>query len=330
MDPLSQAALGAAWAQPAARRSKLKTATFLGCVSGMAADADIFIQSPTDPLIALEYHRHFTHSLAFIPFGALICALVLYPLCRQRVSAAQCYLFCFLGYATHGLLDACTTWGTQLLWPFSDARIAWNNVSVVDPLFTLPLIGFVVAGMWRREPRYAAAGVCWAIFYLGFGVVQHERAIGAGRTLAQSRGHEVVRIDAMPAFGSTMVWRSIYEHDGEYQVDAIRTGWQTTIFEGSSVEKLDVAEHLPWLDPGSQQARDLERFRRFANDYLAPDPALPDHVIDMRYSFVPNQVDGLWAIVFDQRAGPDAHVRYVTMRARTVNEGRGLLEMIFP
>ena len=56
----------------------------------------------------------------------------------------QVWFIALLGYGTNGLLDACTTYGTLLLWPFSNARIAWNNVSVIDPLFTLPLLGFVL------------------------------------------------------------------------------------------------------------------------------------------------------------------------------------------
>ncbi|MDB2316436.1 metal-dependent hydrolase, partial [Luminiphilus sp.] len=40
----------------------------------------------------------------------------------------QVWLVALVGYATHGLLDACTTYGTMLLWPFSDARIAWSNI----------------------------------------------------------------------------------------------------------------------------------------------------------------------------------------------------------
>lgn len=330
MDPVSQAALGAAWAQPAARRSRIPSATAIGCIAGMAPDVDVLIRSSTDPLLALEFHRQFTHSLIFVPVGALICALLLYRPFRARVSFAQCYLFSFLGYGSHGLLDACTTYGTQLFWPFSNTRIAWNNVSVVDPLFTLPLIAFVAVGMLRRMPGYGAAGVCWAIFYLGLGVVQNHRAIAAGAEIAAARGHEPVRLEAKPAFANILVWKVIYEHAGRYYVDAVRVGLSTKQFEGVSVEKLEVASHLPWLRAGSRQALDLERFRWFSDDFLAVDPLRPGYIIDMRYSLVPNRADGLWAIVLDPRADPDEHVDYVTMRARSFAEGGMLFDMIMP
>ena len=125
MDPISQASLGASLSQSFANdNSKQLSALFIGALAGMAPDLDVFIHSATDPLLFLEFHRQFTHSLVFIPFGALLCSLVFYPLMHLRwiqnkwpaakLSFSQTYLFSFLGYATHGLLDACTSYGTQL------------------------------------------------------------------------------------------------------------------------------------------------------------------------------------------------------------------------
>ena len=62
----------------------------------------------------------------------------------RSLGFKRVYLFSFAGYATHALLDACTTYGTQLFLPFSNTRVAWNNVSVVDPLFTIPLAVLVI------------------------------------------------------------------------------------------------------------------------------------------------------------------------------------------
>src|SRR6056300_1337691 len=148
MDPVTQGALGAAVAVSKARPQQITGAILLGALAGMAPDLYVAIRSSSDPLLFLEYHRQFTHSLLFIPFGALLCALVLHPLSARWSGLAfrQAWMFCLLGYATHGLLDACTTYGTLLLWPFSDARIGWNSSSVVGRLFTLPLLGFAITG----------------------------------------------------------------------------------------------------------------------------------------------------------------------------------------
>ena len=154
MDPVSQAVLGASVPQAVSNKTRIAAATLFGALSGMAPDLDALIRSDTDPMVYLEYHRQFTHSLVFIPIGGLLCALVMHWLFARRwkLNFGFTYICCTLGYATHGFLDACTSYGTQLLWPFSDERFAWNTISIIDPMFTWPLVGLVVLGVIKRKP----------------------------------------------------------------------------------------------------------------------------------------------------------------------------------
>ncbi len=77
MDIVTQGLLGATLAQSAASQQKLRVATVVGFASGLLADADTLIRSANDPLLNIEFHRHFTHSLIFIPVGGLLAALIL-------------------------------------------------------------------------------------------------------------------------------------------------------------------------------------------------------------------------------------------------------------
>ena len=78
MDPISQGTFGGVFSQFFSPKKKLTIATFIGIISGLAPDLDVFIKSSYDPLLSLEYHRQFTHSLIFIPIGALIVTLSTY------------------------------------------------------------------------------------------------------------------------------------------------------------------------------------------------------------------------------------------------------------
>ena len=78
MDLLTQGLLGAALAQAGSKQQETRIATGVGFFAGLLADADILIQSDQDPLLTVEFHRHFTHSIFFVPFGALIAALILW------------------------------------------------------------------------------------------------------------------------------------------------------------------------------------------------------------------------------------------------------------
>lgn len=321
MDPISQGALGAAAPQAVLKREKLPAFALLGCLAGMAPDLDVFIHSSTDPLLFLEYHRQFTHALVFIPVGAALVAVLLHRFVRRTLRPRETYLACLIGYATHGLLDGCTPYGTLLFWPFSDYRVAWNNVSVVDPLFTLPLLCLAILAATLRRRAFAVVGLIWALGYLLLGVVQHQRAETAGAQLAAARGHAPHHLSASPGLGSLLVWRVVYEHEGHYHVDAVRTGLTLTACPGDSVPRLDLRRDFPWLDTDSRQASDVERFRWFADGYLAVDPREPDRIIDAGYSFVPNSIDMLWGIDLDPHAASDRHVHYV-QEARRDQIGR--------
>ena len=84
MDPFTQGIVGTTVAQTGSKKNTLVIASIIGLLAGLAPDLDIFIRSRTDPLLFLEYHRHFTHSLFFIPLGALICAIVFYYAFSKR------------------------------------------------------------------------------------------------------------------------------------------------------------------------------------------------------------------------------------------------------
>ena len=76
MDPVSQGAFGAIFAQTISNKKKLIAGSILGCLAGLAPDLDVLIRSNSDPLLKLEFHRQFTHSIIFMPFGGLICCLL--------------------------------------------------------------------------------------------------------------------------------------------------------------------------------------------------------------------------------------------------------------
>jgi inner membrane protein len=329
MDPLSQGVLGAAAAQLVADRERARWAALLGGLSGMAPDLDVLIRSSHDSLLFLEYHRQFTHALAFIPLGALLCACVFYPFARGRISARDIYRFCLLGFATHGLLDACTSYGTQLWWPFSDVRVAWSNISIVDPMFTVPLLMGVCWTAVRRAPPVARLACAWAVAYLLIGVVQRERAEDFGQIVASERGHTVSAVAAKPAFGSLLLWKTIYRAQDRYFVDAVRLGWRPKSVPGDSAVALDLERDLPWLKASTQQALDLERFRRFSQGFIALDPERADAVIDIRYSLLPNRIEALWGVQFARDAAPDQHAVFFSSRNMTDRHRAEFRRMLF-
>ena len=322
MDPISQGTVGAAFAQSTANKKNILSISVIGFLAGLAPDLDVLIRSSTDPILFLEYHRQFSHSLFFIPFGALIVALFLYPLFRKSISFKTIYLASFLGYATHGLLDACTSYGTLLFWPFSNERVTWNNISIVDPLFTIPILILAGTAIKTRKRLFSYFAIGWVAFYLSLGFVQYDRAFEAANKLALSRGHNPERLTLKPSFGNLILWKSIYQHEEKFYVDAIRAVQSSTWCSGESIRIFDYQLHLPNLEKDSQQRKDIERFRWFSQDYLGFDEE-KNLVTDVRYSMIPNQIAPMWGLVIDHQRGINAHGIWWTGRGL----GQGQLDL---
>ena len=289
----------------------------------MLADADVFIRSESDPLLTLEFHRQFTHSLIFVPIGGLIAAAFFWLFLKKRMEFGAIYRFSLLGYATSGLLDACTSYGTQLLWPFSDVRVAWSIISIIDPVYTIPLLGLALGGALRRKSLFGKVGLAFAILYPLFGVLQNYRASEAQTELIASRSHAVeaeMRI-VKPSFANLALWRSIYRIDDEFYVDAIRVGYLggSKVFEGEQIDVVLAEELIKAIPPGSALREDIERFDHFSDRYLVRHPEKEDMLCDLRYAFLPNSILPLWGIkVVYERS--DTHAEFINFRE--LDEGK--------
>ena len=311
MDPVSQGLVGAVLPQSISNKKEIRLSALIGFLSGLLADIDVLIHSSTDPLLFLDYHRQFTHSLIFIPLGGLIAAGFCWLFLKKRLSFWKIYFYAFLGYGTHCFIDACTNYGTQLLWPFSDARIAWNVISIIDPIFTFTLAFLVIIAVLKKSPLIARIGLLFAVCYLLFGLYQRERAEEVLLSLAQSRGHEVERVLVHPSIGNLLVWRSIYEAGGNYYVEAVRVSpfSEPKIYHGGSIKVFDPEKELSTLNTNSTLYKDIDRFRSFAKDFLVIHPAYPDIIGDLRMGILPNSIKPIWGIEFD----PDREDEHVSM-----------------
>lgn len=330
MDLVTQAAVGAIVALSVAPKKLTKRAAFVGAVAGVAPDLDTLLGVSSDPLVSLEIHRHFTHSLVFIPFGATLVTLMIWLGSLRKWSWHSIWWFALLGYATHGVLDACTSFGTHLLWPFSMERTAWNIVSVVDPLFTFPVIGLALTSFLKQRRFSAVLGTTWALLYLFLSLHQHNIAIAEQGALVASRGHYPERSVIKPSFGNNILHRSVYEHDGIFYVDAIRVGWFSVphIYTGSGIAKLDVDAVFPELSQPSEHKRSIARFQKLTDKFLVLHPGQDLVLGDIRYAMIPSSIRPLWGIRVTPKT-PHGPVEFLQMRNREPGEMQLFINMLF-
>ncbi|TXT25222.1 MAG: hypothetical protein FD134_1138 [Gallionellaceae bacterium] len=289
MDILTHGLLGGTLALSCSRKSEMRAAAATGFVAALLADADALIRSSEDPLLVLEYHRQFTHALVFVPVGALLATLLLWPAfkaLKHPLGFRRIYLYALLGCATSGLLDACTSYGTHVLWPFTGERIAWSIVPIFDPLFSLALAAALLFGLRWRRLLPARIGLMLAAAYLATGWFQHQRAEEAMRATIAQRGHQAGKLTVKPTMGNLLLWRSIYRANDVYHVDAVRIGpgGSARVYPGNTVRAFDPARDVPALAPASVLRKDIRRFDFFSDGYLALHPEDPRLLGDVRYA----------------------------------------------
>lgn len=141
MDSISQATLGAAIGEILLGKKIGNKGAILGAVIGTLPDLDVILLPFFNEIQRITIHRGYSHSLLVAIIVAFLMALLLKKIKWTRsLSHLRLWTVSFLGLTTHLLLDACTTYGTLLFLPFSNERVSWDIVSIVDPYYTVPLL----------------------------------------------------------------------------------------------------------------------------------------------------------------------------------------------
>jgi len=154
MDSLTQIVLGAAVGEKILGRKIGNRAMLYGAIAGTIPDLDVLVGKLFDPVTAVAIHRGFSHSiLFFLLLSPLLGWLISKREKDSKVSVMNGAGLVFWALFTHALLDAFTTWGTQLLWP-STYKFAFKSIFVIDPLYTVPFIICLIAAMWKERTDY--------------------------------------------------------------------------------------------------------------------------------------------------------------------------------
>ena len=152
MDSLTQIVLGSSVGELVLGKKIGNKAILWGAIAGTIPDLDVVLNFLTDDISATEMHRGFSHSILFALLITPILGYTAKKIHKKEhdVNFKNWMWFFFWIITTHSLLDAHTTWGTQLFWPF-DYRVAYQNIFVIDPFYTLPFLCFLVVAMFYKK-----------------------------------------------------------------------------------------------------------------------------------------------------------------------------------
>lgn len=214
MDSLTQVVLGAAVGQAVLGRKVGNKAMLYGAIAGTIPDLDTFVGMTTDLVTSIEIHRGFSHSIVFSILMAPIFGYLI-SLYEKKATWKEWSHLMFWGLLTHPVLDAFTTWGTQLFWPL-DHRLEFKTIFVIDPLYTLPFLVFLILAMMRKREDPARRklnnlGLLISTGYLALTVVLKIYTFSQFENSLERQGIHYLEIDTKPAPLNTILWTANVE-----------------------------------------------------------------------------------------------------------------------
>ena len=221
MDSLTQIVLGAAVGEAVLGRKVGNRAMFYGAIAGTIPDLDVISSFFVDSVTALEVHRGFTHSILFSVIFAPIFGYLVSKIDSYKSLKGWSMLF-FWTLFTHPILDAHTTWGTQLFWPF-DIRLAFKTIFVIDPLYTLPFLFFLILAIFQKKDslkrqRYNRTGLIISSSYLALTFLLKGLSFYQFTDALEQQNITYQEIDTKPAPLNTILWTANIKRKNDFLI----------------------------------------------------------------------------------------------------------------
>jgi inner membrane protein len=263
----------------------------------MSPDLDV-VMNATGPMGEWLWHRGFTHALWF---GPVLGPALGWLLWRWKGGRRRDWIgLAILALFTHPLLDVFTSYGTQLLAPFSRRRFALDAVGIIDPAYTVLLGAAVAVGLRRgigsKTARLAAAiALGLSSAYLLTGLEVNRRAEAFARAQLRDEGVPRARVDAYPTV-LQLPLRRVVAREG----DAVQVGWWSLLAPKPIVwTRFEVADG-PYVEAakGTWEAGVLEWFAmgQTATRLEMTDDGAIVEIDDLRYGLPGHPRDGLWGV----------------------------------
>lgn len=250
-----------------------RKALIAGAALGTLPDLDVLIDYG-DPIAQMINHRGFSHSLFVLTGLAFFLAWLAkrFRLHRDGQDYGRLLLTIWLILFTHPLLDAFTSYGTQLWWPLRPTPASWSSIFIIDPFYTLPLlVGVLVALVVGPSPAVSRAlGVLLlvGVGYLGASQAAKHWAEGRVTALLAEQGRQPVALFSVPQPFNIVLWRVVARMDDGTYVEAV-TGmlddrppefieFPSNDELGQALQPRDSLEGLHWFTGGWLRYDDID------------------------------------------------------------------------
>ena len=291
MDSLTQVVLGAACGEAVLGKKIGNKALLFGAIGGTIPDLDVFIGATlfNNEIQAMAFHRGLMHSVLFSVFGAFLFGWLVYRLYNKGRRLGTTTLrdwqkLFFWSLFTHPILDSFTPYGTQLFYPFTNTRIAFNNISVADLFYTLPFLVCIIAVLfYNRESHKRRLWLRWGFVlssvYMLFTLGNKLYIDSVFQKSLFEQNISFNRFRTQPTIFNSILWYGVVETD-----DAYYMGFYSLLDTTNRVLDWQIIEKEK--SPIPMDDTDLSLLSWFSDNYYNIIPAEEKNVFtfkDLRY-----------------------------------------------
>jgi inner membrane protein len=301
MDSITQIVLGAACGELVLGKKIGNKALLFGAIGGTIPDLDVFIGRLlyNNEIQAMAFHRGFMHSILFAVLGCFVFGWITHKFYntgnRKETTTLKNWIWLFfLSIFTHPLLDCFTPYGTQLFAPFSDYRVAFNNISVADPLYTVPFLLCIIILMFYNRKNNAKrkwwlkAGIYISSAYMVFTIINKLYIDSIFKKSFEKAGISYSRFSAQPTILNNILWYAVAETETQYHL----TFYSLLDTSATADKIMTVDKNQSSIDMSDDNLQTLTWFSNQYYNITEKEKAGTYRYVDLRYPmFDPDDVN---------------------------------------
>lgn len=329
MDSLTQIVLGASVGEVVAGKKIGNKALLWGAIAGTIPDLDFLTGNFLSIVQQVEFHRSISHSILFCVLSSPLLAWILTKLYRRETTTfldwTSLFFWCFL---THALLDCCTTWGTQLFFPF-EYRVALKSIFVVDPLYTIPFIVFLIWCMFlskenkkRRRLNYWGLGI--SSVYLVLTICNKLYITQVFEKSFHNQIGTFKNIQTRPAPLNNILWAANIEVDTGYYL-----GHYSHFDKNKEIDFLYVPKNHHLLNE-LPKSKELETLKRVSEGFFTIEKEEQNYIFnDLRFGVLGIENEQTKHFVFSYDLKINKSTLTVSERKKNMREGGKLMKKVW-
>lgn len=295
MDSLTHIVLGAATGEAILGKKVGNKALVWGAIAGSFPDFDVAITHLYEPVKSLFVHRGFSHSLVF---AAIISLLLGWTISRIHKGASfkDWIWMSLLAVLIHSGIDCLNTYGTGLLEPFSSVRLAFDSLGIIDLLFLIPILAFMLIATLSKQyssirRKLSFATLTFSLLYLTFSVINKMSIERKIEQMLKEERIEYTRLKTSPLPITNFLWLVLAEDS---------TGYHYGYYSNFDKEPI----HLKYIERQEYNLKELrssetvKNLIRFTDDFyvVRKDSVNSTWLYDLRFGSMAFDDEDAWFV----------------------------------